>query len=93
VSSFRCVVPGFGHRKRSRRSEDLVDGVAEMLEFVVQIVAVVLEPVLKAFKEVFRETGAVARRGTMGADGLDCHQSFDTRNQCRLAMSDGPLVS
>jgi len=29
--------------------EDLVDGVADVLEFVVQIVAVVLEPILKAF--------------------------------------------
>ena len=46
--------------KSKKEAEDAVDGVADMLEFVVQIVAVVLEPVLKAFKKVGRKEGAVA---------------------------------
>lgn len=60
---------GFGSEFEG--GKDLVEGVADMLEFVVQGVAVVLEPILKAFKKVGRKEGAVAGGVPMGADGLE----------------------
>lgn len=39
-----------------------LDGVAEVLEFVVQFVAVVREVVLQALEQIRREEGSVARR-------------------------------
>jgi hypothetical protein len=60
---------GFGSEVEG--GKDLVEGVADMLEFVVQIVAVVLVPVLEAFQEVGWKEGAVAGGVPMGADGLE----------------------
>ena len=37
-------------RGEADRGEDLVDGVADVFEFVVELVSVVLEPVLEAFQ-------------------------------------------
>jgi hypothetical protein len=53
------------------RGKDLVDGVADVFEFVVELVSVVLEPVLEAFQEVGGEVGRVAARIAVGGDGLE----------------------
>jgi len=53
------------------RGENLVDGVADVFEFVVEFLAVVLEPVLEAFQKVGGEVGAVATGIAVSGDGLE----------------------
>ncbi len=55
----RVALDGGG--KASGR-ENLVEGVADVFEFFVELLAVVLEPVLEAFQEVGGEVCAITRR-------------------------------
>ncbi len=50
------------------RGEDLVEGIADVLEFAVELLAVVIEPVLQAFQEVGRKVGAITGGITMRGD-------------------------
>ena len=50
------------------RREDLVERVADVLQFVVKLVAVVLEPILEAFEQVGGEVRAITRGIAMQRD-------------------------
>ena len=50
-------------------SEELVEGVADMLQLGVKILAVTIEPVLKTFEQVGRKISTVAGTVAMGGDG------------------------
>ena len=52
-------------------AEDSVEGVADVFEFGVELVAAMLEPVLETFEQIGREVSAIAGGIAMGADGFE----------------------
>ena len=52
-------------------SEDPVEGVADVFEFGVELVAAMAEPVLQTFEQISGEVGAVAGGIAMGADDVE----------------------
>ena len=66
----QCEVVGvpLDRKGKGGRGEDLIEGVSDVLEFSVELVAVMLEPILAAFEQIRRKVWAVTGGITVGGD-------------------------